>query len=200
MGKLQNFLKGIGASNELLHKAFKQNAFIEMVCLTANQIDALLRIAIILQNQLNNNNKVLIEELLFQGDGDGIIMEKRIYDLALQRLIISKPTHDRLYALYNQRNKVVHRYIISDITTQQIKNIARDFLSLRNEIKEIVREIENTQIKSGKGMTSNDPMLTPEEVQKFIEESIKDKHGALKIDIPPANGKKTNDRFYKFQD
>lgn len=196
MDKLRNFLYGIGASNELLHSAFEKKCFIEMICLAANQIDALLRIAIILERQLRNDCRDLIDELLYQGEGDKIVMEKKIYELSLKEGIICEELRDKLYSLYNDRNRVVHRYIISDITTADVEEIARNLVLVRDEIKEIVRNIEDKQIATGRGMTSNESTLSPEELRELIEKSISVKHGKVDLDIPPANGESNTSRYY----
>lgn len=65
MDKLEIFLKGFAGSASLLKKAMDSGSFIECVCILSNQIDALLRIGIILDTQLKEDNKNIIDELLF---------------------------------------------------------------------------------------------------------------------------------------
>ena len=47
------FLQGVGATEIILSRAIENQAFIEATCVLASQIDALLRVGIILKNQLN---------------------------------------------------------------------------------------------------------------------------------------------------
>lgn len=103
------FMKSIMATLDLRNRAFENGAFIELVVLTANHIDALLRIAIILTNQLEQRNSDIDISLLFQSQTDKPVMEKEIYKKALAKKIIDQKLFDELTDLYNERNKVVHR-------------------------------------------------------------------------------------------
>lgn len=80
------------------------------------------------------------------------------------------------------------------MTTEEVENIARDFVIARNNIKEVLRGVEGEQIK---GMTTQETIMTPEEIKKFIDDAIADKHGKIDLDMPPADVKKTSGRTYK---
>ena len=64
--KLINFLNGLAAATELLNRAGKNGFFIEAVCLSANIIDAELRIGIILKHQIETRSREIPVEYLFQ--------------------------------------------------------------------------------------------------------------------------------------
>lgn len=177
MDKFGNFLAGIGATNQLINHAFESKCFSAPVCLSANQIDAFLRIGIILKNQLKNDNKDIIEELIYQGEKDRPVMEREIYERACKEGIITKSTCDKLHSLYSQRNRVVHRYIISNITTKEVEDIARKIGIILMEMESMIRELENEQLKQEKGMTKRNPSISTEQLKKMIYDSIIQKHG-----------------------
>jgi uncharacterized protein YutE (UPF0331/DUF86 family) len=54
-------------------------------------------------------------------------MERKIYRQALDLGIITAEINSKLEALYNERNKVVHRYIITDFKTRNFYQIICDY-------------------------------------------------------------------------
>lgn len=151
--RFEIFLQGIGATSALLNKAIGNKAFIEATCLFASQIDALLRIGIVLQLQINNNNIDIDTEWIYQGSNDRKKSEKDIYKKACDIGIISRHQLDDLYRLYDDRNRVVHRFIISEITLAEIEDISYDYYQKQQEINGIIKNIENEQIRLNIGIT-----------------------------------------------
>src|SRR6266568_4499785 len=122
--RFEEFIAGFTAAQELHGRAGKDGSFIECVCLGASLIDAMLRIGIILQHQLNNRTREIPIDLIFQGEKDRAISEREIYRRALAISVIDNDTFTRLQSLYDERNRVVHRYIISRITTSDVLDTA----------------------------------------------------------------------------
>lgn len=147
------FLQGIGAASLILSNAIENRAFIEATCLLANQIDALLRIEIILKDQLNNNNSDIKIEWIYQGLLDKKKSEKDIYKKALDMNIINQSIFEELNVLYNDRNRVIHRFIISEITLAEVENISYNYYQKQQTINKIIYSLESEQIKKGIGMT-----------------------------------------------
>lgn len=152
--KFQNFMQGFTAAVELDARAARQGCFLECVCLTASVIDATLRMGLILTHQLETGKADLLEELLHQGDSDGIVSEREIYRRALRRGVIDRDTFDELETLYKSRNRVVHRYIISGITTRDVLDIAMRLDVLKHRVSDHVAVLEEEQVRLGVGMTS----------------------------------------------
>lgn len=150
------FLRGLGATALILSRAIENKAFIEATCILANQIDALLRTGIILKNQLINKSSEIDLEWIYQGERDRKKMEKDIYKKALELEIIDGGLNDELYKLYDDRNRVVHRFIISEITLAKVEEIAYEYYKMRQKVTTIVYNIESEQIKLGVGMTRLD--------------------------------------------
>lgn len=97
------FLQGVGATAAILNKAVKNKAFIEATCILANQIDALLRIGIVLKKQIINNNSEIEIEWIYQGPNDKKKSEKDIYTKAKEIGIINESLFNKLYVLYEDR-------------------------------------------------------------------------------------------------
>lgn len=178
--KFYNFMKGLGAASQLLYLAKNKGCFIECVCLSATIIDASLRIGIILKHQLDTKTNIIRTDLLFQSGEDKIVSEREVYKKALFAGVINQDIHDKLELLYKQRNKVVHRYIISEITTEKIILIAQEYDDVIDSIKKCLDELEIRQINEGIGMTKSGrevPIETIMNKEKIMNDMIREKHG-----------------------
>ncbi|MGA2514581.1 MAG: hypothetical protein ABSG37_13345 [Candidatus Limnocylindrales bacterium] len=152
--KLVDFMQGFAAAVELDARAAKQGCFVECVCLTASIIDAMLRMGLILRHQLDTGTADLSEELLHQGEADAAISERSIYRRALASGIVDQAVFDELEALYQERNRVVHRYVISGISTRDVLEIALRQDVLKHRLSDAVAVLEEDQIRLGIGMTA----------------------------------------------
>jgi len=178
--KFYNFMKGLGAASQLLYLSKNKGCFIECVCLSATIIDASLRIGIILKHQLDTKTNSILTDLIFQSDEDKIISERKVYKKALFADVINQDIYNKLELLYKQRNKVVHRYIISEITTEKIILIAQEYNDVIDSIKKCLDELEIRQINEGIGMTKSGrevPIETIMNKEKIMNNMIREKHG-----------------------
>jgi len=173
------FMTSIAACLDLQNRAIESESYIELIILIASQIDSQLRSLVILQNQLINKTDELDIKLIFQSSTDKPIMERKIYDLAFKEKLISDTLYNQLYNLYNERNKVVHRFIISEIKTFHIKKLAFEYANIRDKIDELVKRLEMHQYKSNIGLYKGDkePGTSMSEKALYnLVERIKDKH------------------------
>lgn len=145
------FNASLAASFDLKNKAIKNASFIELVIIIANQIDAYLRLSIVHKLQIIENTTLFKLDYLYQGENDRPIIEKKIYDKAKEINILSEEQHAQLYKLYDLRNKVVHRYIITDIKTMELKNIVIRYELLCEDIRLILADIETEQFDKNVG-------------------------------------------------
>ncbi|MCJ1806342.1 hypothetical protein MRP92_05375 [Flavobacterium covae] len=185
--QFDKFMFSLVTSRELTDKAYKNNNPIELVILLANQIDAALRLCLILHEQIETESEYIDIKLIYQKDDDKAIMEKAIYKLALDKGIIDESLNAELYNLYNQRNKVVHRYIISEITTKEVMKISIDYSLMEKKIGEIVKGYEKRQFEKKVGIYGHEPADTPitDEQRKLIQNAINEKHSHYSfIEIP----------------
>ena len=178
------FLSSIAATIDLRNRAISNGSFIEFITLTANHIDALLRSAIILTNQLEKNNTDIDTSILFQSETDKRIMEKDIYKRTFNTGIIDKKLFDELTILYNERNKVVHRYIITDIRTEDILQIASKYDQLDDKVNDLVNNLEKKQFELKIGLYGHgiEPGKEPkDDLIEKLKYKIRDKHGRIKL-------------------
>lgn len=149
------FLEGIAAMFFVLDQSLNNKCHIESICAQTNLTDAYLRCALILKNQINKTNKDIDIKWIYQGLDDKAIPEKRIYDEAFRENIINDNQLELLYKLYDERNRVIHRFIISEISYIDIEDISYRCRLIFEEIWEIVKDLENQQIKLSIGMTKD---------------------------------------------
>lgn len=182
--RFTKFMNSLGASIDLKNRAYKNGSSIELVVLLANQIDALLRLALILKKQIDNSSDDINTTLIYQNENDRPIMEKKVYKMALDQGLITKPLHDKLFELYNQRNKVIHRYIITDLLTKDVMKIVYDYGIMEEKVGEVVREYEQKQFQLQIGIYATDtPPDHPidEETKQKVIGAIKEKHAHNEI-------------------
>jgi hypothetical protein len=58
-------------------------------------------------------------------------------------------------SLYEDRNRVIHRFIISEITIADVQIISHRYYGIRERIKLIVDDLESDQIRLNIGMTTD---------------------------------------------
>jgi hypothetical protein len=182
--RFTKFMNSLGASIDLKNRAYKNGSSIELVVLLANQIDALLRLALILKKQIDNSTDEIDTTLIFQRETDRPIMEKKVYKMALDEGLITQPLHDKLFDLYNQRNKVIHRYIITDLLTKDVMKIVYDYTVMEEKVGEVVKEYEQKQFQLKIGIYGTDtPPDHPidEETKQKVIGAIKEKHADNRI-------------------
>ncbi len=174
------YMSSIATIIVLKNKAIERDSYIEYVVFSANHIDALLRLSIILTDQITNKNDHIDLKLLFQSDTDKAIMERTIYQKCLEKKIINKVLFDELERLYKERNKVIHRFIITDIRTEDIYDLAFEYQNLFRKINSIITSLEAEQIKLKIGVWGNHPQIgLSDEEKTVLLTKIKDKQGRL---------------------
>lgn len=148
-----NFINGVGASNYMLNHAIANSSFIEATCILANLIDSLLRIGIVLKLQLINKNSKIERMWIYQGSKDKVISERQVYSKAKEIGIIEDAVFNELSMLYDNRNRVVHRFIISELNLADVEEIAKEYYFLFQRLNSIIKVIEEEQIITKTGMT-----------------------------------------------
>ena len=165
--RLEQFMNGFAAANQLLSRAGQNGFFIEYVCLATSVVDAMLRTGLILQHQIEHQTSEVLGELVYQEKGDKGIPEREIYKKALEQDIINEELFAQLEDLYNKRNRVIHRYIISDITTRQVLDIAMQYEKVIPVISKGISKLEQTQIELGVGMTVTGTEVTKSQINEM---------------------------------
>ena len=112
--------------------------------------------------------------------------KKEIYKISKDKGIITQALYDELYRMYDERNKVVHRYIISEITTKDILEIAIQYSNLREQVYNIAEQFEKQQIELGLGISISEVQLDKETILMIHERLLtetKEKHGDIDFRI-----------------
>lgn len=146
-------MDGFVAAAQLLQRAAQNGFFIEYICLAASVIDGSLRIGLILKHQLKTGSSEVSEELLLQTDADPIVSEREIYRRAVREVVIDSDLVHKLDELYTKRNSVVHRFIISELTTHEVLQIASEFEQILPAVNAAVVALETKQVELGVGMS-----------------------------------------------
>jgi uncharacterized protein YutE (UPF0331/DUF86 family) len=168
-------MKGFTAAVQLANRASARGFLVEYIVLAASVIDGMLRIGLILQHQIKTFSVEVPEDLVYQAPGGPVVREREIYRRALADTVVPKEVFEDLQSLYSDRNRVVHRYVISDITTAEVFAIARRFEDAIPKINACIRLLEKQQIDLGVGMTVEADAAPHEEA---LLAYANEKHGA----------------------
>lgn len=177
--KYDNFLGSLGSSYDLRERAMESKSYIELVAIVSNQIDAFLRMAIVLKKQLINSTDDIEIKYLYQEEEGKKIMERHIFREAEELGIIDQIIFKELNELYGLRNGVIHRFIISHIKTIDIAEISARYLILSEKINQILKSVEDEQIDKGIGIYGEGftrEYIPTEEDQKIAHSMANDKH------------------------
>ena len=176
--RYDNFIASLLASFDLKNKAQLTNSHIEFLIITASQIDAYLRMSIVLTIQLERKTNTIDSTLLYQDKHDKPILERAIYKRSYEMGIIDLVVYDKLEYLYKQRNKIVHQYIISDFKTRELSNIVAEYDAVCELVRNKLQVIEKQQEEQNIGIYGNrNPYEVPnEEDLKLAHSQVNDKH------------------------
>src|ERR1035441_8594632 len=115
MDAFENFIYSYGAARDLLARAHRTGSLIEGLVLYVSLIDGLLRIALVLDKQLEDASGDVDFSYIQQEPGGRRYSEKEIYEQAHRRGIITTDMKAKIVDLYERRNAVIHRFFLTDI-------------------------------------------------------------------------------------
>lgn len=190
MEKFDRFQAALAASYDLLDNALESDSFIEIIAISANQIDAFLRLSIVIAIQLKNQTDAVPLKYIFQAEDERGLMERQIFNDALKYGVITGDDRKELNSLYKLRNRVIHRYIISDIKTRDLPSIALRYVEASEKVRLILRDLENEQKGDQYGVYGKKFMKFSEpddEAIKRLFADVNDKHLIRKFARKVAN-------------
>jgi len=152
LSKYDNFIGSLASSYDLREKAMESTSYIEVIAIVSNQIDAFLRMSILLKKQLQNDTNEIEVKYLFQEENERGIIERKIYKEAKELGILDEEKFNELNDLYDIRNRVIHRYIISHLKTSDIADTSVKYLILSEKIKSVLKSIEEEQMEGNIGI------------------------------------------------
>lgn len=179
LDKYDRFAGALAASYDLLNAAIESESNIETIAICANQIDAFLRLSIVLAKQLENKTDEILIKYLYQADSEKGIMERKIFDESLKCGVIDQNIYKELNSLYELRNRVIHRFIISNIKTRDLIDIVIRYLEISEVIRLILRDFEHKQGCGKYGIYGSKLHKMPESEDEGISRlhaDINDKH------------------------
>ena len=150
--KYDRFIGSLGAANDLLCSAIDSGSFFEIIAISASVIDAYLRLGLVIKKQIENSTNDIELKYLYQADNEKGLLESHIYQHAINANIIDQSLHSELKELYQLRNRVIHRYVISNIKTMDLAMISGRYIEVTEKIRLILRELENQQAKEKFGL------------------------------------------------
>jgi len=202
---LDNFMHAFVSLSFLLNLSLESNkkgtGFMESLILHVSLIDTMLRYCILLTRINQRKSKKIDSDLpeLFHQDGKKYLSERAIFDLAQKELDFLH--HDKnlffesVNQLYDERNKAVHRYAITNFQYSEIREILNKHLGLKDILSELIISLEKEQSELGVGfITKDDLNLSDEDLDKEMKQIIE-----TKID-PAIFTKKTPIREAMFSD
>lgn len=160
--KFENFLLSFGAARLLLQKAHNNGSLIEGLILYASLVDGFCRICLVLREQVDTNSADIDERYIHQGDKKNF-SEREIYRLAYRKKIITKKIFEEMNDLYDIRNRIVHRFFLSEVKYSCLEEVCGRYELLYNQLWQTTHDLETLQIKKGVGMTAEGNMTKEEE-------------------------------------
>ncbi|MFF0467631.1 hypothetical protein ACFYPX_09435 [Micromonospora zamorensis] len=149
---MADFIASFGAARHLLQQAHENGSLIEGMVLYVSLIDGFLRTAIILDKQLAGQSDDL-DKYVQQVPGGARFTEKAIYDEALRRGLIDAKLKAEVVELYEHRNAIVHRFFLTGLRYTDLEPYLGRYELVYAQVYGVVRELEDRQIREGKGMT-----------------------------------------------
>jgi len=164
----RNFLYSFGAARQLLERARSAGSLIEGIVLYVSLIDGLLRIAIILDKQLQDDNGDFDFSYIEQKQTGPKYSEGQIYEEAIKRHIIDVELKTKITDLYEKRNAVIHRFFLTNIRYVDLETWLGSYEEIFNQCYRKVYELESRQLHEGKGMTTTGPRSDREKISRAI--------------------------------
>lgn len=151
--RLAAFMAGMHAAAELFARAAKSGFCVEVIILGAALVDASLRIGLILNAQLQSGSTAIDNSLLSHGTSSKL-SERDVFRRAAKESVVDADLLRELEELYDARNRVVHRYIITDISTDDAMRIAMRYEAVIPLVGACIGRLEQSQAERGVGMAT----------------------------------------------
>ena len=164
---LKKLLQGMVAAMHLLNKAIDKRSALECIVLQSNIIDGALRVGLILKAQLDSGTNEIDDSLLKQAETDPKMPERAIFQRCLANGVIDTTLFDTLTALYEKRNRCIHRYLLTDIDYDYATSLVFDLDAALKAVNDAIYRLEREQIEKSVGMTTSGPEATTEYLKQF---------------------------------
>ncbi len=142
----------IGAARHLLVRAHGKGALIEGIVLYCSVIDALLRQLLLIERSIKarktpTSGSVNIPDgFVWQEDEDPKFAERTVIRIAEDEGVINADLSRQLNELYDERNRVVHRYILSFYRYSDMEPILGKYELVYQELYRRLEEYERPDL------------------------------------------------------
>jgi hypothetical protein len=168
MENFSNFLYSFGAARRLLEHAHTTGSLIEGLVVYVSLIDGLLRIAIILEKQLQHGSGDFDFSYIEQKQSGPKYTERQIFEEAYRRKIIGSALKRKIADLYEKRNAVIHRFFLTGLKYVDLEPWLDSYEDIYLQCYDIVYKLESRQLREGKGMTKTGQPSDREHVNKAV--------------------------------
>jgi hypothetical protein len=138
----ENFTHSVAAARLLLTQAHERGSLIEGLVLYASAIDALLRNLVALKTGDRQGTTMRLDPRYFYHDDTKWMNERQVYAAAHSCDVLTDPEFSQLEELYKFRNVIIHRFIISGVTYDQIASKLDQYEVIYGRILERLKAIE----------------------------------------------------------
>lgn len=138
----ENFTHSVAATRLLLAQAHERGSLIEGLVLYASAIDALLRNLVALKTGERQGTTIRLDPRYFYHDDAKWMNERKVYAAAHSCGVLTDAELCELEEVYKFRNVIVHRFIISGVTYDQIASKLDQYEVIYGRILEQLRAIE----------------------------------------------------------
>lgn len=151
--RFESFMKGIATSQLLLNNAMEAKSFFEVLVILTAQIEALLRMSIVLKLQILNGDKEFDDRWFFQEKTRKTITLEDITEEAMRLEIIDESLSTEIRNCKSQSTHLSENFITSPIALPELEAVAYESYETSKKVSDIVFELEAQQVKLGVGMT-----------------------------------------------
>jgi hypothetical protein len=138
----ENFTHSVAAARHFLAQAHARDSLIEGLALYASVIDALLRNLVALKTGERQGATTHLDLRYFYHDDTMWMNERKVYAAAHSCGVLTDPELDELEELYDFRNIVIHRFVLSGVTYAEIAPRLDQYEGIYERISEQLRVIE----------------------------------------------------------
>lgn len=184
---LDNFMNALGSLYMLFNLAKETNkntglGYLETLILYVSLLDTMLRYSILLTRINQRMSKTIDADLLdlFYQGGKSYLSERAIFNLAVEEVDFlhhsKQDFFEKAHKLYDERNKAVHRFAITNFQYIEIKEVLEKYIGLESILSDIMMSLEEKQAELGVGFILKENLnLSKEEWEKEMKYIAKTK-------------------------
>lgn len=128
---------------------------------------------LVLQRQISQKNSDIEGILISQQSGKSFLTEREVYKLALTEGVIDQKMFDTISSLYDRRNEIVHRFLLTNLTYDGLPPTLERYELVYKSLYKVVYALESRQIEMGVGMSAIDVRPSSVRDRSVFQEILK---------------------------